>query len=310
MSTWRSFEKDFREIPDLYNDLRADWSHQEAIPNHWRLAGGSLRSAGDRFEQIAKLAGKTLVLDRAIISILPEEVTQQEDHFKRWLTALRLMTKRFEYGRVGTLLDANNRPVRHIVTGTVHNVIECSALLCLQLALEEAPSFHSSTVLRVQIDDIDSFSKVRHIEPPEIADYLDSNGRLDLAENVIKTALADILSVTPVKNDWGGEDDDLYTSNLIIHGQRTPTAVALKGRGTKSQSLRIKDCGKNGDQLVRLFQAPAELFVLQYVGEIDENVIKDMEGKAQALRAHARQASYCIINGQDTARLLRAYGNL
>ena len=310
MSTWRSFEKDFREIPDPYNDLRADWSHQEAIPNHWRLSGGSHRSARDRFEQIAKLAGKALVLDRAIISILPEEVTQEGDPFKRWLTALRLMTKRFEYGPVGTLLDANNRPVGHVSTGKVHNVIECSALLCLQLALEEVPSFQASTAPRVHIDGIDSFSKVRDIKPPEIADYLDSNGRVDLAENVIKEALADILAVTPVKNDWGGEDDDLYTSNLSIHGQRTPTAVALKGRGIKSQFLRIKDCGKNGDQLVRLFQAPAELFVLQYVGEIDENVIKDMEGKVQALRAHDRQASYCIINGQDTARLLRAYGKL
>jgi hypothetical protein len=310
MSTWRSFEKDFREIPDPYNDLRADWSHQEAIPNHWRLAGGSLREARDRFEQIAKLAGKALILDRAIISILPEEVTNEGDHFKRWLTALRLMTKRFEYGPVGTLLDANGQPVGHVVTGTVHNVIKCSALLCLQLALEEVPSFQPSADLRLHIDDIDSFSKVSDIKPFEIADCLDSNGRVDLAENVIKKALADILAVTPVKNDWGGEDDDLYTSNLIIHGQRTPTAVALKGRGTKSQFLRIKDCGKNGDQLVRLFQAPAELFVLQYVGEIDENVIKDIEGKAQVLRAHGQQASYCIINGQDTARLLRAYGKL
>ena len=106
------------------------------------------------------------------------------------------MTKRFEYGPVGTFLDDNNLPVGHVLTGTIHNVIECSALLCLQLALEEVPSFQPSTVIRVQIDDIDSFSKVRDIEPPEISDYLNSNGRLDLAENVIKTAFAEILSVT------------------------------------------------------------------------------------------------------------------
>jgi hypothetical protein len=310
MSTWRSFEKDFKEIPDPHNDLRADWSHQEAFPNHWRLAGGLLRGTRDRFEQIAKLAGKALMLDRAIISILPEEVSREEDHFKRWLTALRLMTRKFEYGPVGTLIDHNNQPVGHVLTGTVHNVIECSALLCLQLALEEVPSFQASTASRVHIDNIDSFSKVRDIKPSEIANYLDSNGRVDIAEDIIKVALADILAVTPLKNDWGGEDDDLYTSNLIILGQRTPTAVALKGHGIKSQFLRIKDCGKNGDQLVRLFQAPAELFILQYVGEIDENVIKDMDGKVRALRANDRQASYCIINGQDTARLLRAYDKL
>ena len=311
MSTWRSFEKDFREIPDPYNDLRADWSHQEYIPNHWRLAGSSLRLGGDRFEQIAKLAGKELLLDRAIISIIPKEVTQESDPFKRWLTALRLMTKRFKQGMVGTLLDANNQPAGHVLTGTVRDVIESSALLCLKLAVEEVPSSHQpSPPLRVHIDDIDNFRKVRNFKLHTIADYIDSNGRVDLAENIIKNALAEILAVKPAKKGWGGEDNDLYTSNLSIHGNRIPTAFALKGRGTKSLSLKIKDCGKNGDQLVRLFRAPAELFVLQYVGDIDEHVIKDMEGKAQALRAQDRQASYCIINGQDTARLLGAYDKL
>ncbi len=310
MSKWRSLEKDFRDIPDPYNDLRADWSHQEAIPNHWRLAGGSFRAAKDRFEQIAKLAGKALLFDRSIISSLPKEVIQEKDHLIRWLTALRLMTNRFEYGPVGRLLDTNNQPVGHLLTGTVHNVIECSALLCLQLAVEEFPTFQESAPARVHVEDIDSFSKVRDIKPTDITGHINHNGRVNLSENVIKEALADILAVTPVKDDWGGEDDDLYTANLIINGQRTPTAIALKGRGIRSKFLRIKDCGKNGDQLVRLFQAPADLFILQYVGEIDENVIKDMAGKVQVLRAKDQPASYCIINGQDTARLLHAYGKL
>src|SRR4030095_11259908 len=38
-SAWRSFDKAFRDIPDSFGDLRADWSHQPQIPNHWRLAG-------------------------------------------------------------------------------------------------------------------------------------------------------------------------------------------------------------------------------------------------------------------------------
>jgi len=126
------------------------------------------------------------------------------------------MTNRFEYGLVGTLLDTNNRPVGQVTTGKVHNVIECSALLCLKLVSEEVPSFQAPADPRVHIDDIDSFSKVRDIKPPEIADYLNSNGRINLAEKVIKEALADILAVSPVKNDWGGEDDDFYTSNLSI----------------------------------------------------------------------------------------------
>ena len=42
--------------------------------------------------------------------------------------------------------------------------------------------------------------------------------------------------------------------------------------------MRIADCGHNGDQLVRLFESPAKLFVVQFVGVVSEMVIKDVEG--------------------------------
>lgn len=310
MSIWRSLERDFRAIPDPYNDLRADWSHQKTIPNVWHLAGGSLRDTRDRFQAIAKLAGKKLLMDSAIESILPKEVVQEIDPFKRWLTAIRLITKRFEWGPAGTLLDANNKPVGQVLTGSIPSVIDSSALLCIHLASEEIQSSQAPTALRIHIDDIDSFIRVREILPRAIANLLDSNSRLDLKEDAIQKAFEDILAVPFHRGDWGGEDNDLYTANVILGGQRMQTAFALKGRGLKSKLLRIRDCGKNGDQIVRLFQSPAELFVLQYVGEIDDNVLKDMEGKVQYIRAQNRQAFYCVINGQDTARLLRAYGKL
>jgi len=72
--------------------------------------------------------------------------------------------------------------------------------------------------------------------------------------------------------------------------------------------MNISDCGKSGDQLVRLAESPASLFVVQYIGHISEAVIKDTEGKVQKLRAECRESRYCIKDGQDTARVLRAYG--
>ena len=107
--------------------------------------------------------------------------------------------------------------------------------------------------------------------------------------------------------DWGGEENDLFTSNLRINGRRVPTACALKGRGLTAACLQISHCGKNGDQLIRLVQSPAELFVVQHVGTISENVVKDMEGKVRALRSQGKAASFCVIDGQDTARLIRAF---
>jgi hypothetical protein len=74
--------------------------------------------------------------------------------------------------------------------------------------------------------------------------------------------------------------------------------------------MEIKDCGKNGDQLVRLARSEASLFFVQYVGNISESVVTDIAGKAALHRSRGAEASYCIIDGQDTARLLRAYGRI
>jgi hypothetical protein len=162
---------------------------------------------------------------------------------------------------------------------------------------------------RLHIEDIDSFIRVKGVRPEEVNDVV-SEGWLDIEEDRVQTGIEEILQVAFHKKDWGGEENDLYTANVILEGKRIPTAFVLKGRGTKRTTLRISDCGKNGDQLVRLFQSPAELFVVQFVGEISENVIKDVESKVRLLRSQGGRAWYCIIDGQDTARLLRAYGKL
>jgi len=70
---------------------------------------------------------------------------QDGDPVHRWLTALRLMTNQFKYGPVLPLHDANRRHVGDILSGTLNNVIECSALLCLRLAAEEAPSVQATS---------------------------------------------------------------------------------------------------------------------------------------------------------------------
>jgi hypothetical protein len=163
--------------------------------------------------------------------------------------------------------------------------------------------------VRLHIEDVDSFTQVQKVGPEEVGDVV-KEGWLDIKEDRVQTAIEAILNVPFHKEDWGGEENDLYTANVILEGDRIPTAFVLKGRGTGKHTLQIRDCGKNGDQLIRLFQSPAELFVVQFVGEISENVIKDVESKASYLRSQGRRAWYCIIYGQDTARLLRAYGEL
>lgn len=160
---------------------------------------------------------------------------------------------------------------------------------------------------RLFVEDIDSFRKVRDVNPATVADLL-TNGRLEWSEDSIQLAIEQILDVVMHKKDWGGETNDLYTANVILNGQRIESAFLLKGSGLKKQTMEIADCGKNGDQILRLVGSPARLFVIQFVGNVSEAIIADIDGKAAALRAQGKDTRFCIIDGQDTARILRAYG--
>jgi hypothetical protein len=159
------------------------------------------------------------------------------------------------------------------------------------------------------VDDIDSFAKVRDVEPAIVAHSL-NDGYLDRPENEIQEALEQILNVPFHKKDWGGESNDLYTTNVVVGGMRVPTAFMLKGNGLRKKELHIRDCGARGDQLVRLFDCPANLFAVQFVGNVSENAIKDIQGKVRQRRASGEQVCFLIMNGQDTARVLHAYGKL
>jgi len=66
--------------------------------------------------------------------------------------------------------------------------------------------------------------------------------------------------------------------------------------------------GKNGDQIQRLFQTAADIFLLQYWSQIDDSVLEQMQMNAK-LRSYAdgKRIYYGIIDGQDSARLIQAY---
>ncbi len=162
---------------------------------------------------------------------------------------------------------------------------------------------------RLYIEDIDSFIKARDVNPAMVNHIL-HNGYLDKTEDQIQLAIEQILSVSFHKKDWGGEINDLYTANVIINGSRRSTAFLLKGPGIGKKEMVISDCGKNGDQLVRLFSIPADLYVIQFIGPISDMLIADVQGKIAAKREAGKNANFLIIDGQDSARLLCAYGKI
>ena len=69
--------------------------------------------------------------------------------------------------------------------------------------------------------------------------------------------------------------------------------------------MTLRALGKPGDQIERLFTQPAEILVLQHCHEITPAVVNMMETYANDLRNPRR---YMIIDGTDTARILKSQG--
>jgi hypothetical protein len=154
-------------------------------------------------------------------------------------------------------------------------------------------------VRRVTVDDIESFSRVRQIQSEE--------KRVETYESDVKNLFRNILSEKGKFQDWGGETGDLYSTRIRLLGKRRAVMFGLKGRGTTG-ILTPKKMGKNGDQIQRLFRSPADVFLVQYNGQIDTTVIEQMEAFASAKSAlEAKTVFHGVIDGQDTERLFLAY---
>jgi hypothetical protein len=93
---------------------------------------------------------------------------------------------------------------------------------------------------------------------------------------------------------------------IRIAGQQLSAAFAFKGPA-KPRPLTVADLGKNGDQISRLFAEPCDFVVLQHCHNVTAAVRDPMRAFATRI---GRLRPFCIIDGADTVRILRAYGKL
>lgn len=158
---------------------------------------------------------------------------------------------------------------------------------------------------RIYVEDIDTFGKVKGVKPKSVWKSVP----LRISELEIKELLADIVGEKFVPKDWSGEKSDLYSSLVEFGGNRLSTAFMLKGPSVRK--LTIDKCGKRGNQLQRLVREPARLYVVQHIGEIDTDVIELLETLVSNRSQQKMEGLYyCIMDGVDTARVLKAYGKL
>ncbi|WP_224824775.1 hypothetical protein [Cognatishimia sp. MH4019] len=149
-------------------------------------------------------------------------------------------------------------------------------------------------------EDIEEFSKLRETKV-ESADEWMSVMRKTPEEHV-KQSIANLLK-EPTKADWGGEENDHFSANATVGGRRRTAAFLLKGP-TKFQEMTPAMCGKNGDQIYRLVRVGADISVVQHshlIGTAVRETLKSMVVQP------GRSGKFCLMDGQATYRLLKAY---
>jgi hypothetical protein len=160
-----------------------------------------------------------------------------------------------------------------------------------------------ATSIRLYPQQIDQFARVEKSPQPTAADL---EAIANMPEAAVKQAFAEIIGEPYVPKDWGGEKSDLQTTRLTIDGEPTSAAFIFKGPSVPGP-LHPGNMGKRGDQLIRAFEEPADLIVVQHCNRIENTVVRTTEGLAYDPR---RPRRYCIIDGNDTAQILKTYGRL
>lgn len=151
---------------------------------------------------------------------------------------------------------------------------------------------------QISIENIDQFKKIKSTP---------NQTYMDLKEKDVKEKLSKILKEKGEYNDWGGEFYDLSTY-VKINGKRLRAVFALKGRGKKINKLRLKDMGKNGDQIDRMFMADAQVFFVQFVRQVGEDIFISLKTNAMNKSfMTGRQIYYGVIDGNDTARIFKTF---
>lgn len=157
--------------------------------------------------------------------------------------------------------------------------------------------------LELQPGDIAQFAGMDPQWAPSKAEFAQL---ANVPEQRVKQIIGGLLGELAIPADWGGEESDLFSAQLLVGNARRTAAFLLKGPA-KFHPMTPRDLGKNGDQLYRLFNIPADIYVVQHCHTIGPAVRKTVEAFALH-RSFTAPCRYVIMDGYATARLLRAAG--
>lgn len=150
-------------------------------------------------------------------------------------------------------------------------------------------------------EDIEQFSRMKEVSATSADEWM--RVMKSVREQQVKEAIADLLA-EPTKKDWGGESDDHFSANVTVRGRRRTAAFLLKGP-SRFAEMTLGMCGKNADQIVRMVNSGAEVCVVQHCHLIGPPVRQNL--RSLTIQPGGYRRKYCLIDGQATWRLLKAY---
>lgn len=306
-----------RQVLTAYEEATIEWLNRADLPTLGELIVGEELRYGKFFTHIGPFYGRaTMESDGLFFSDKPLKreavIWTKLDGLKAGHT-LTLQVHPENYttrsaagelaGRkrlflVGRLTDCDAKQIRAqaYVIGHLHeqarpNSVVLDRFTLLSHQMEVYPSM------------IENFSLS---QPQKMPTLKELQRLLQTSEVEVKTAFANIIGEPFIPKDWGGETSDLVSTQIRLKGESVTTAFAFKGPA-KPKPLTVADLGKNGDQISRLFSEPCDLVILQHCHKVTSAVRDHM--RAFATRFN-RLRPFCIIDGADTVRILRAYRQL
>jgi hypothetical protein len=183
-----------------------------------------------------------------------------------------------------------------------------SEILSLKESLSElsnciSANHESRSVKQIYPEQIEEFSKLSSITNTDISDiWMSVMG--NMSENSVKEKICEILGDIP-KKDWGGELNDHFTT-LHINGIKHSVGFIFKGP-SKFQEMKPSHLGKNADQIWRLNSTPCDIMIIQHCHMIGEAVKATVHAFASL---SSTNRMYCLIDGRDTYKILKAYDKI
>ena len=153
-------------------------------------------------------------------------------------------------------------------------------------------------------ENIDQFLRMNDVKVESTEEWEYKMQRLP--KETIKENLEGLLS-EPTKKDWGGESNDNFSANVSLRGQRKTAAFLLKGP-SQFREMTMEMCVKRANQIHRMIDSDADISIVQHAHLIGPEVRRTP--RALTIYPGNSRRKYCLIDGQATYRILKAYSLL